>query len=70
MWLGAGFVLKAFFGLSWLGCALLVVFGALAAAQAQLFLSHAIARKALDSTPHRGRWSARMRNGGTLVLKP
>lgn len=29
-----------------------------------------LARKALDSTPHRGRWSARMRNGGTLVLKP
>jgi hypothetical protein len=29
-----------------------------------------IARQALDATPHRGRWSARMRNGGTLVLKP
>ena len=29
-----------------------------------------LARKALDATPHRGRWSARMRNGGTLVLKP
>jgi hypothetical protein len=29
-----------------------------------------LARQALDSTAHRGRWSARMRNGGTLVLKP
>lgn len=29
-----------------------------------------LARKALDATPHRGRWSARMRDGGTLVLKP
>jgi hypothetical protein len=29
-----------------------------------------VARKALDAAPHRGRWSARMRNGGTLVLKP
>jgi hypothetical protein len=28
-----------------------------------------VARRALDATPHRGRWSARMRNGGTLVLK-
>ncbi len=29
-----------------------------------------VARQALDATPHRGRWSARMRNGGALVLKP
>jgi hypothetical protein len=29
-----------------------------------------VARKALDATPHRGRWSARTRDGGTLVLKP
>ncbi|MDR3404248.1 MAG: AbiEi antitoxin N-terminal domain-containing protein [Chthoniobacter sp.] len=29
-----------------------------------------VARTALDATPHRGRWSARMRNGRTLVLKP
>lgn len=29
-----------------------------------------VAREALDATPHRGRWSSRMRNGGTLVLNP
>ena len=29
-----------------------------------------LARAVLDATPHRGRWSSRMRNGGTLVLKP
>lgn len=29
-----------------------------------------LARRVLDATPHRGRWSTRMRNGGTLVLKP
>jgi hypothetical protein len=29
-----------------------------------------VARHALDAMPHRGRWLARMKGGGTLVLKP